>query len=273
MSGQTESTPLIGDDVKSFVSNIFSPENVDSAKAQAKTKMQELRRSASEGDFSIRLLALVGGVVLVISSAVGFVGLLFSFQLSRAVLEIYTLCLGMIMLLLESQGHIQKQQENLTAEQRATLETQMTFLQTAFRSIFKYAMFLKFVWGRGGLYFVAGSLQFAQGGWIDYLIGGFVMLVGVLYILVGRRTAGKLTQLRQALAEHTLRAKFSEADTEGDGKLSLDDFSVLTESLGMTLTRREREVAFLCMDQRDSGSISFADFKAWWSDWEDGTVM
>jgi hypothetical protein len=112
----------------------------------------------------------------------------------------------------------------------------------------------------------AGSLQLAQGRFSDYLTGGFVMFVGVVYILVGRQMTNKLKQLRESVAESTLRAKFLEADKAGNGKLSTEDFAVLTESLNMGLTRPEREVAFLTMDKKDTGLITYADFQAWWLD-------
>jgi Ca2+-binding EF-hand superfamily protein len=108
----------------------------------------------------------------------------------------------------------------------------------------------------------------AQSGFWSFVIGGFVMLVGVVYIIVGHQTASKLTKLRNSLAEQTLRSKFEESDKEGDGKLSAEDFQRLTESLGMNLSRREREVAFLCMDREDKGAITFTDFTTWWKDWE-----
>lgn len=99
------------------------------------------------------------------------------------------------------------------------------------------------------------------------------MLVGVMYIIVGYQTASKLTELRRSLAEQTLRSKFEESDKEGDGKLSPEDFKRLTESVGMNLSRREREVAFLCMDREDKGAITFTDFTTWWSDCEGSPIV
>jgi Ca2+-binding EF-hand superfamily protein len=107
---------------------------------------------------------------------------------------------------------------------------------------------------------------------MDYLTGGFVMFVGVVYILVGRQMAKKMKQLRESLAwNSTIRAKFQEADIAGNGQLSIKDFAVLTESLNMGLTRPEREVAFLTMDKKDTGLITYDDFQAWWLDSEVGS--
>jgi hypothetical protein len=169
---QTESTPLFdgakaaGNAAKDMLSSVFTKENMNTAKENigalsqaAKDKLGDLSRSASNGDLSIRLFALAGGGALVVSAGFGLLGLLLTFQITNLILEVYTLILGLIMLLLESQGLLRKQHEQMSAEQRQGISTQVTFTENLFRKIFKYAFFLNFVWGRGGLYVVAGSLQ------------------------------------------------------------------------------------------------------------------
>lgn len=247
----SETTPLQGSsyqnsELNRFVGNLFSKENLDKAQTTAKTHLDQLAQSAREGDVSIRLLALLGGAALVIYSTLGFITHVLMLQFVRALVEIYTLVLGVIILVLESR--------------------QLHLPEAFLNRLYKYALFLKFVWGRGCLYFVAGSLQLTQGSLIDVGIGAFVMFVGALYIVVGRQTAQKLRDLRQNLySEDTLRTKFREADTTGTGKLTMDQFRTLTASLGMNLHRREVEAAFLHLDRDDSGALSFEDFKNWWT--------
>jgi len=276
----TESTPLVQPvanevlgSVQKWVSGIFTKDNMDAAGSMAMDKLTKLRQSASNGDFSIRLLALIGGVALVMSAGFGIFGLILTFDLPGAVLEFYTLVLGLIIILLESRGQIQAQKERLSSAQRAQISTQIGFLDRAFTNIHKYAMFSKFVWGRGVLYFVAGSLQLTQSHLTEKFVGCFVMVVGVLYVYVGQQTAAKLNKLRESLAEQTIRSKFQEADQDKDGTLSMSDFTVLTEALGLELSRREREVAFLCMDKNDTGKVPYSDFKAWWADWDEGNSI
>ena len=169
---QGEATPLFdgakaaGGAASSMISSIFTKENMQTAKdnlgvlgQSAKDQLGNLSRSASNGDLSIRLFALAGGLALVVSASFGLLGLLLTFQITSVILEVYTLLLGLVMLLLESQGLLRKQHEQMSAEQRQGISTQVTFTENLFRKIFKYAFFLNFVWGRGGLYVVAGSLQ------------------------------------------------------------------------------------------------------------------
>jgi hypothetical protein len=50
----------------------------------------------------------------------------------------------------------------------------------------KYALFLRFISGHGGLYFFAGTLQLSQLSIADLAVGNCMTLVGISYIVIGR---------------------------------------------------------------------------------------
>lgn len=203
-----------------------------------------------KGDYSIRLLALVVGFALLGESFFDFLGEIVKLNFSGALMSAYSFILGVIMIVLESR--------------------QLQVDEGWLKKIYKYALFLKFVWGRGILYFVAGTITMAQGEIGDLIVGGLAVGVGLLYIYIGRETASKLKALRSNLqSEQTLRAKFREADIGGTGNLSLPEFRTILVSLGMNMTRGESEAAFLTIDRTDVGEISFEDFRAWWNDWDE----
>jgi hypothetical protein len=236
-------------DENRFVSNLFIDENLSKART---SRMDELRRSANDGDLSIRLPALLAGLAMLFSSVTGITGNFIIFYITGVlnipvvIMEIYALILSLVILVLES-------------EQPHAPDAFM-------RNVFKYALFLKFVWGRGCLYFVAGTLQIAQGTLPDFGIGAFVMLVGVLSVVVGRQTAQKLRDLSESIySEDTLRTKFREADTETTGALTINQFKTLTASLGMDLNGREAEATFDYMAQ--DGTLTFKQFRSWWHEW------
>lgn len=264
--GTTSASSSIVDQMKDAWKKIATPENMEAAR----DRMRDLHRSATQGDFSLRFLALIAGVFLVTSSFFGILEMLLHLRPAAAVLEFYTFVMGCIMVLLESLGHIRRQQEGLSVSERLQLSTQISILDNTLQTIIQNARFLQFVWGRGAFYVFAGSLHFLQGSLGNFLVGGYVIFVGVMYMVVGRQTARKLTQLRKALAEHTLRAKFEQADKGGNGRLSIEELKHLTESLDMKLSHRECEAAFLCMDKRDAGYLTFEEFQNWWSDWGEG---
>lgn len=106
----------------------------------AHDKMNELRSMANEGYMPIRLLAQIGGLAMIVLSAMDFVINIIHLQFLDALVEVYTFLLGLIVIILETKAFPKRFEQGLN----------------------KYALFLRFVWGRGCLLFVAGSLQATQ---------------------------------------------------------------------------------------------------------------
>ena len=228
-------------------------EHVQRAQSVIASQCNELNRSFQERDVGIRILALLAGLILVVTSFFEFFGEFFLFHIRHALMEAVTCLLGIVMLILESK--------------------QLQVPEFYQRYIYTYAYFLKFAWGRGLLYVIAGILEWMQGDWNDIIVGGMCLLVGVLYMVVSRRTARKLQFLCESLAsEQVLRAKFDEVDYDGQGRLTLEQFRTLTVSVGQHWTRQECEAAFLYMgmaqnEDVSSETLTFADFRTWWLDW------
>jgi hypothetical protein len=119
---------------------VFSSENASWAGRLATDKMTELKQMASEGDFSIRLLAQIGGLAMMVLSIMGLVLKIINLDFLGALVEVYTFLMGLIVIILESKAFPRRFEQTLN----------------------KYMLFLRFVWGRGCLYFVAGTLQATQ---------------------------------------------------------------------------------------------------------------
>ncbi len=94
-------------------------------------------------------------------------------------------------------------------------------------------------------------------------------IVGITYIVVGKQTSQKLSDLRKSiLSESVLRTKFNAADTEDCGSLSVEEFQTLmSREFGIHFTSRELEVSFDHLDgvhMRD-GRITLEEFLEWWT--------
>ena len=238
--------PLSGGTI---AAGVFTNENVNAAGSVAgtfaKEQVDEVRRLASEGDFSIRLFAMIGGLAMVIVSIIGFVGRFLTLHWVRALLAVFTFVLGIIMVMLEGK--------------------QIPFSGRVEDTIVKYAPFLKFVWGRGFLYFVAGILTIAGGGLIEMIVGAFVAFVGITFVVVGRRSASKLADLKKSqFSEVTLHAEFSSA-SGGGSHITIQQFSKLVKNLNVDLNNTELEAAFMQVDKADREKLTFAEFKNWWN--------
>lgn len=101
---------------------------------------------------SVRLLALMGGIAMTVTSALGVWNRFLGLNWISAIVEFYTFILGLSVVILEAKS----------AKCRILPESWTTAWEARIR---KYALFLSFVSGRGGLYFVAGTLQLSQVGW------------------------------------------------------------------------------------------------------------
>jgi Ca2+-binding EF-hand superfamily protein len=110
--------------------------------------------------------------------------------------------------------------------------------------------------------------------WMDYAVGGFMCLVGILYVCVGRSTTKKLKEMRQSeLSERTLHAKFFEVDPEQTGFIGLEQFRVLVNSIGLDMNRRQSEAAFMHIEKVDDEQITFEEFFGWWSEFDDSDAI
>lgn len=252
----TERTPLsrkneqgssstIPPELRNAFQRLFRQENLEQVQSVAASRFVDLRQSALDGDVSFRLLALAAGAALVVSALLGMLSHFVFFQLTAVLIEGYVLILGIIAIVLESK--------------------QVMLPERFLKQLYKYALFLRFVWGRGCLYFVAGTLQLSLGSLTDVIVGACVCLLGVCFIMVGIRTAAKLHQARTLLtSEHTLRSKFREACGPGKDSLDLRSFSELLASLGVPVTKRESEAAFLHLNTNDDSELTYDEFKTWW---------
>lgn len=61
-----------------------------------------------------------------------------------------------------------------------------------------------------------------------------------------------------------LQAEFCKVDLDDNGKINLDEFVRLLQSLGLTRQDEVIRLAFSNIDADSSGQISFSEFSDWW---------
>lgn len=235
--------------VSELASSLFSKENVASVGQVVGDKVKELKKQAEDGDHSLRLLASLGGIILMVVASIEFAAKIVTFEFVGALMELYSFVIGIMIIVLESRNMLLSES-----------------LQTR---IFKYALFLKLLWGRGCIYVFVGTLQLYHMDLWNLVAGGYMCAIGGLMIFVGHRTAYKLKNMRKSLySTHELQAKFAQNDLDGDGGLNVQQFRKLTVSLGLDMTRRETEAAFNHMKKTSSEKLSYEEFHEWWTSTE-----
>jgi len=70
----------------------------------------------------------------------------------------------------------------------------------------------------------------------------------------------------RAMNKRDLRETFKQYDANGDGTISLLEFSRLLQALGAGMTDEELRIGFAEIDTDHSGSIDVEEFIAWWLD-------
>lgn len=240
------------DGIGQLAQSIFTQQSVAAVSKVVGEKAAELKRQAEDGDHSLRFLALLGGIVLMVVALLQFGAKIMSFQFVGALIQFYSFCVAIIIIVLESKNMM---------------------LSSGFRSrIFKYAPFLKFLWGRGVLNFIVGTLQLSHLDLWSFVVGVYMCAIGALMVFVGQRTAFKLKKIRKSLfSKEELFEKFGQSDLDGDGSLDLQQFRNLTLSLGLDMTRRETEAAFNHIKLTESEKLTYEEFYSWWdtTDMED----
>jgi hypothetical protein len=128
------------------MSNETSPLNAKLEAAQNKADeagkaISAYARSFANGNFSIRMLALVGGVLLCLDSLVTFAENLYNLEINHAVIDMYAFAVGFAAIVMESM------QETIpyATKIRAIIGKNLGIVRT--------------VTGRGLFYGVAGSLE------------------------------------------------------------------------------------------------------------------
>ena len=241
-----ETTPLLSH-VNQAVAGLWTRRTAERVQTVASERAADVRASVMRGHFSLRLLVLLGGVALIILALFGFFWHILLLNFTAALMELFTLALGGVILVLESR--------------------QLSLPSEYMEKLLKYALFLKFIWGRGLLYCFAGALQAMQGSTADLVIGLYIMLLGLVFIALGYITAQKLALIgRRSFNSLTIKRKFQEANTDRTGQLTLEQFGVLLDSMDIPLNNREKEIAFLYLDTTDRGTLTVDEFQAWFQE-------
>jgi hypothetical protein len=173
-----EAKPLM-DTANDMIEKGMAAANIIGAKDYMEEQLKSLKGLSSKGPMSFRVMALCGGVAMVVQCFMGSLSKFFSFSPLQALIEVYCGIFGVMVVILEGQDY------KFLSGFRATLQ--------------EHAKFLTFTWGRGMFYVFAGSLMVSQFNLFDLAVGGWMVFTGATSIIVGGATANKLTELKKSM--------------------------------------------------------------------------
>ena len=179
----------------------------------------------------------------------GFIGLsasLFTLSPFLAVLNVYLFAFGAALLALE-------QKEQVFGKKY------LVYLRTE-------ALFLTRPYGRAFFYVFLGVLVVVAGGMLNFLIGAFTTLVGLVMYRSSKQAFLALHKMKEEkLNELEVAALFQAYDGDKTGSLDSAELAKLCQKLGSPLNHNELEAALFILDKDGSGTVSYPEFLAWWT--------
>jgi len=222
-------------------------ENLEQAGAAVKDKIKSFVEMAKNGNTSIRGLALIAALALILSSLNELVRGIYTLHPSSALIGLYSFFIGSVAVSMEVDPEA------------------VPFGSKIRKWLLKYLGIVQISTGRGAFYLIAGTLQLTQDTYSATFIGAFQVVVAIVYIVVGRRAVSKVKQLRdEVYPEKVLKQKFETFDKNKDGKLQFEEFYQLLSSLNVEISYQGAELIFVSLDRDMEGGLSFEEFKAFW---------
>lgn len=223
-----------------------SPTQIQSAYAGRK-------EFSKDGNVNFRILAFAGGISVILTSSLSILISMAHFGYLEVMVYLYTLLFGVLICILEGQFLKSRTLANIRSMTVEGLPV------------------LKYLWGRGVLYILSGSLQMSHLSSMNILSGTFLIGVGFLFVVIGVHTRRRLSKLKKSLKDvKSLRRYFNSFDRDGDGVLDMDEFGAFVANLtGEDMDEDELEGTFGVIDTTGKGYVTLEEFQAWLKGYKD----
>ena len=212
--------------------------------------LMKWRFEAEEGGPFLRVPAFCGSLALIITTTYGLIFDPNTWTILSIVLSLFIYAIALLSIVLEGRFMCTN-----PLGIRAHLRSALT----------RKNRILRFVWGRGLMYILAGGLSCGLILIPSIIAGGFMAFVGLNCVILGGYSARMFYLLRDSLKDDDYLANtFNKYDYDGDGYITLPEFVNLLSKLGMDLDDRIGIKAFHAADVNHEYKISFQAFETWW---------
>jgi multisubunit Na+/H+ antiporter MnhB subunit len=225
--------------------------STNSALATSPTQIQSAYAGRKEfstvGNVNFRILAFAGGVSVILTSSLSIAICIAHWGILEMMIYIYTLLFGVLICVLEGQ-FIKNETVNIIRS-----------------GAIEGLPVLKYLWGRGVLYMLSGSLQLSHFSSMNVLSGAYLIGVGFLFVTIGMHTRRRLKKLKKSLKDvKVLKRQFNRFDRDGDGVLDMDEFGAFVANLtGDDMDEDELEGTFGAIDSQGKGYVTLEELQAW----------
>lgn len=228
-------------------------DSVDGKEASRGTTLRE--------NVTVTKLGIIGGSLLVLDGVLGiFVGHAFGLDLLHVVLELFMVCFGVIMLLVEG------------ADKYLTQNEEGTAWASQFRGkLHHFARFIFVPIGRGYFYlYIAVMLMAQYPDPVDLTVSVYMLGFVVFCLVIGYSTQKKLFELKcEFNCTEDLNTMLVKTNgyRESPPRLWIkkDEFrDWCKDEFDIVFECNEVDAAFLIIDADQDGAISFVEMEEWW---------
>lgn len=233
---QTDQLKATGDSIKNTAVDLGAKTQATAADVSAKLV---------GGKYNLSILGFVGGLLMLITNFKEIFGDILSLKIGDAITDLYLMGFGLLIALVNS----------------AECKDNMNFAPKSRQLVLYYAKFLCATWGRGFLYVFVGTIALSQWTLTGLIGSSYMFLLGFVCILIGGKTARKLSKLRDNEKEVCMR-KFNKLATHG--VLDVTAYAEFLDSFDLDLGMGEIVASFTMLDSDCDGFISVEEFDTWW---------
>ena len=210
-----------------------------------KGDVYDMQYLVEEGPLSFRSFAFVGGFFMILASCLDFIET--EEEPVQRLITLNLLLVGFITIQIEGRP----------------FHMQLPFL---YDGICLFFSFVKFVWGRGFLYFVSGCFQFFLFSKYNMISGVYFMLLGAFSVVFGYKASVRLAGLRNSIqSKDEIKFMFHSFDKDRDGYLNSEEFRELLMAMGQNLEHNDFVAAMSAVDTENNQMISYKNLEDWWT--------
>jgi len=221
-------------------------EGANNVMNMTRDKLNAIVQYAEEGDFSWKVLGMMGGLAMIFFGATSFLGDILFFNYFGAVIDIYVFFFGILAVILEYKDSLLPQRyiDSLKIE----------------------AKFIYKPYGRAVLYIFFGVLLISQGKITFLATGLYQVLVGAMVVYYSGRAQEALEKFKNLkLSFGQLKKAFKEADKNNDGLTPHELAQMVSKFKGISMSENEIYSAIALLDKDNSGKVSYEEFAAWYN--------
>lgn len=214
--------------------------------------VQDVQYLVEEGPLSFRSLGFVGGFFMILATALDILENMESNLETAASMFLF-----------------------ITGFVIVQLEARPFYMQSAliYRSICRVFSSLRYVWGRGFLYLVSGTIQLLLFSKWCMASGIYFIILGIFSVAFGYRASLKLCALRNSIGtKDEIKFMFHSFDSNRDGYLDMEEFRAMLRAMDQNLNHNDFVAAIAAIDLDNKQKISYDDLETWWEGYNENEL-